>query len=80
MVSMDTSRESDDVAAGLYRAMGPARKISLVFSAYRTGQQLAFAGLRSRHPEATQEQLWHLWARRHLGETLYRQVYGTERL
>ncbi len=79
MASIDTSKESESVLTDLYRAMTPARKGALIFSAYRTGQQLALAGLKRRYPEADAQQLWHLWARQHLGQTLYEQVYGTDR-
>lgn len=78
MVSIDTSKESDKVLRKLYRAMPPARKASLIFSAYRTGQKFALAGLKNRFPEATQQQLWNLWAKQHLGPALYRKVYGTD--
>jgi len=77
MAQSDTSKESENVLVDLYRAMPAAKKVSLVFSAYRAGQQLALAGLRSRFPEATPSQLWHLWAKQHLGQALYAQVYGT---
>lgn len=76
MVSIDTSKESDEVLTKLYRAMSPARKASLIFDACRTGQKIALAGLKSRFPQATRQQLWHLWARQHLGAALYEQAYG----
>jgi hypothetical protein len=77
MALTDTSKESEKVLVELYRAMPSARKGTLVFSACRTGRQLALAGLKSRFPDATPRQIWHLWARQHLGQTLYEQVYGT---
>jgi hypothetical protein len=40
------------------------------------GQQLAMAGLRQLHPEADENQIWHLWAKQHLGDELYEEVYG----
>jgi len=27
------------------------------------------------HPDASEEKVWHLWARRHLGDELYEKVY-----
>jgi hypothetical protein len=77
MVLTDTSKESQKVLNELYRAMTPTRKAELVFSAYSLGRQLAMAGLRQRNPNASDSQIWHLWARQHLGEALYNQVYGT---
>jgi hypothetical protein len=28
------------------------------------------------NPDASEEQIWHIWARRHLGDELYEKVYG----
>ncbi|MHC4509270.1 MAG: hypothetical protein ACYTAO_09985 [Planctomycetota bacterium] len=52
-----------------------AQKAQRVFSAYRMGQMLSMAGLRMDRPEASEEQIWHLWARRHLGDELYEKAY-----
>lgn len=61
----------------LYRRMSPERKFRLIFETYEMGRQLAMAGLRMRHPDATEEQLRQLWAQQHLGRELYEKVYGT---
>ncbi|MCE5185856.1 MAG: hypothetical protein LLF76_06995 [Planctomycetaceae bacterium] len=79
MVLTDTSKESEKVLLELYRTMSAAKKASLIFNACRMGRQLALAGLKDRFPKASPEQLWHLWARQHLGQTLYEQVYGDGR-
>jgi hypothetical protein len=55
--------------------MSPARKIELVFDAYRTGQLLSMAGIRNQYPSASEDEVWHIWAKRHLGEELYNKVY-----
>jgi len=76
ILSPDTSPESLRVLTEIYRKMSPAEKLQRVFSAYETGKALAMAGLRRLHPEASEVQIWHLWARQHLGQELYRQAYG----
>ncbi|MHC4987723.1 MAG: hypothetical protein ACYTFX_04385 [Planctomycetota bacterium] len=76
MISRDTSKESADVVAKIYRDMSPAKKWKLIGDAMRMGQQLAMAGLRQLHPEADENQIWHLWAKQHLGDELYEEVYG----
>jgi hypothetical protein len=73
----DTSPEARRVQYDLYRRMSPARKFQLLCHTYEMGRQLALAGLRMRHPEATKEGLWRLWARQHLGQKLFEEVYGT---
>lgn len=76
MISRDTSKECDELMTQLYRNMSTAKKWKLIIDAMRMGQQLAMAGLRQLHPEADERQIWHLWAKQHLGEELYRQAYG----
>ncbi len=74
----DTTPEARQLQFELYRRMSPARKIALIFDAYRTGRLLAMAGIRMRNPAATDKQVWHIWAKKHLGEDLYNKVYGTK--
>jgi hypothetical protein len=73
----DTTSEARSVMFDLYRRMSPAKKIELVFGAYRTGQLLSMAGIRMQYPSAGEDEVWHIWAKRHLGEQLYNKVYGS---
>lgn len=75
MVVSDTSPEAEEVLCRLYRNMTPAQKAQRIFSAYRMGKMLSMAGIRMANPDATEDQIWHLWARRHLGDELYEKVY-----
>jgi len=78
MKNSDTSAEARRVVCELYRKMTPARKFELISQAYEFGRSLAMAGIRLRHPEATDEQVRQLWARQHLGSELYEQAYGSK--
>jgi hypothetical protein len=71
MIVSDTSPEAEEVLCRLYRNMTPAQKAQRIFSAYRMGKMLSMAGIRMANPNASQDQIWHLWARRHLGDELY---------
>jgi hypothetical protein len=71
-----TASEALRAQYDLYREMSGARKLELVFETCRTGRELALAGLKMRHPEAGDEQLWRRWAREHLGAELFEAVYG----
>ncbi len=71
----DTSPEAEAILCRLYRNMTTAQKARRLFSAYRMGKMLSMAGIRMNHPNASEEQVWHLWARRHLGDELYEKVY-----
>lgn len=72
----DTPKEILEIQYALYRKMSPAKKIELIFDAYRTGQLLSMAGIRMQYPSANDDEVWHIWAKRHLGEGLYNKVYG----
>ena len=71
----DTSPETETILCRLYRNMTIAQKAQRLFSAYRMGKMLSMAGIHMNHPDASEEQIWHLWARRHLGDELYEKVY-----
>ncbi|HIJ52909.1 MAG TPA: hypothetical protein HPP66_07105 [Planctomycetes bacterium] len=72
----DTTKQANQVLVEIYRGMSSLSKGDLIFDAYRTGRELAMAGLRESHPDATEKQIWHLWAKQHLGEKLFKEVYG----
>ena len=74
----DTSPQAQRILCEIYRRMTPAEKFERIFSAYRFGRQLNMAGIRLSNPGATEEQVWHIWARRHLGDELYEKVYGSK--
>jgi len=76
MNNSDTSPDARRVVCELYRKMTPARKFELISQAYEFGRSLAMAGIRLRHPDATEEQVREIWARQHLGDELYDQAYG----
>ena len=67
----DTSPEAEAILCRLYRKMTMAQKVQRLFSDYRMGKMLSMAGIRMNNPDASEEQVWHLWARRHLGDELY---------
>jgi hypothetical protein len=75
----DTPKEISDIQYGLYRNMSPAKKITLLFDAYHTGRILAMAGIRMLKPSATEAEIRQIWARQHLGEKLFSEVYGNVR-
>ncbi len=72
----DTSKQANQVVVEIYRKMSSSSKGDLIFDAYRTGRELAIAGLRQRYPKADNKKLWNLWARSHLGDELFERVYG----
>ncbi|MHC4221278.1 MAG: hypothetical protein ACYST9_02560 [Planctomycetota bacterium] len=76
MKPRDTSSQAYEILIDVYRRMPAAEKVTRIFDAYQTGKQLAMAGLRGLHPDATEENIWRFWARQNLGKKLFDQVYG----
>lgn len=74
----DTPKEILEIQYDLYRKMSPAKKFRIVCDAYRFGQSLAMTGIRMRYPNAGKKEIWHLWAKQHLGQDLYNKVYGNK--
>ncbi|MBA7603647.1 hypothetical protein ES703_10761 [subsurface metagenome] len=78
MISDDTTPEARKVLCELYRKMPVTAKVCHIFEAYRTGQLLSMAGIRLAKPNASEQQIWRIWAKRHLGDELFQQVYGDD--
>ncbi len=72
----DTPQDILEIQYDIYRKMSMAKKVELIFDAYSTGRALSMAGIRMQYPDADEKQVWHIWAKRHLGEKLYNEVYG----
>jgi hypothetical protein len=76
MDKTDTSSTAEQVVLDIYRRMPVTAKGQRICEAYRLGQMLAMAGLKQLYPHATEQQLCYLWAKQHLGEKLFKEVYG----
>ena len=75
-LSSDTDPEAERIQMEIYRRMPRWRKIELVVEANETARQLALAGLRARHPEASPEEIQRRLFGLLLGEELATEVYG----
>lgn len=75
-LSRDTTPEAEAVRIEIYRRMAPGRKLALVEEANRTARTLALAGLRRRHPDAGEAELFRRLMDLTLGEELAKEVYG----
>jgi hypothetical protein len=72
----DTSPEAERVLVALYRSLPAWRKLELVEDANRAARQLAFSGLRSRHPDESPERLRRRLIGLVLGDELADAAYG----
>lgn len=76
MNQRDTTDSARKLLVQIYREMPVSAKTMRIFDAYQTGRILAMAGLRDSHPDVSEERIWLLWARRHLGDELFQKAYG----
>jgi hypothetical protein len=72
---LDTSPEAHRVQGELYARMGPAARLSVAFDLSEAARRMALAGIRRRHPDYTDEQVWCAWARLTLGDDRCREAW-----
>ena len=75
----DTHPDAAALQLAIMREMPIWRKMAVIESLNETVKALALSGLRARHPDATPEQLFRLYAELRLGAELARKVYGDAR-
>ncbi len=78
MALSDTTSEVQAKRDELLRAMSGEERLRVVQELTLGVQQLAFAGLRQRHPDLPDDELWLKLAARRLGADVFRKVYGRE--
>lgn len=75
-LSPDTDAEAERVQLALYRDMPAWRKFEIVGEENRLSRELALAGLRARHPDASPEELHRRFLGLWLGEELATTIWG----
>ena len=60
----------------IFRKMSPRRKLELMEEANRNAREMALSGLRLRHPDADEEELFRRLMDLTLGEELAKHVFG----
>jgi hypothetical protein len=76
MCPEDTSPQAWKILLELERRMTPGQKLASVLEHSRLVRSLALAGLRRRHPEESERQIFLRFARETLGPDLFEKVYG----
>jgi hypothetical protein len=74
-VPRDTSLEAARVQWSVFRRMSATRRLEIALSLSDSLRRLVGAGVRSRHPDYSEEQVRHAVIRLSLGEDLFRKVY-----
>ncbi|HLH19720.1 MAG TPA: hypothetical protein VKX45_21030 [Bryobacteraceae bacterium] len=76
MCPEDTSPEAWKVYLEIQRRMTPGEKLARALEHSRFARSLVMAGLRRRHPEATEREIFLMFARQTLGPELFEKVYS----
>ncbi|MBI3653016.1 MAG: hypothetical protein HY231_18475 [Acidobacteria bacterium] len=72
----DTDEQTERRLIELTRAMPEEKKLRLLFSMIETGRQLGMAGLQSRYPQASPDELKKRYAALVLDRETVMKVYG----
>lgn len=75
---LDTSAEAAEIQWKLLREMTPAQRGERMTALTLMVQELAFTGMRMRHPGASDDEIWLRLAVDRLGADVVRKVYGFE--
>ena len=80
VLSPDTTPDADEVQLEAYRRMGGPGRAAIMFRLNELSRQATIAGIRSRHPDYTDEELRLAFARLVLGDDCVRAVWPGSRL
>jgi hypothetical protein len=72
----DTDPEAERVQLEIYRRMPPWKKMQLVLESNDVSRALVLAGIRARHPDASEDEIRRRFLGIWLGEDLATEVYG----
>lgn len=79
-IPADTDRLAHEAQREIYRRMGGAARVAIAYQLTETVRRLAWAGIRSRHPDYDDDQVRRAWARLTLGDDLVRAVWPEQPL
>jgi hypothetical protein len=75
VIPADTTPEAAAVLLDIYRRMPPLRRVQMALEMGKMAHGLSAAGVRSRHPDYTEEEVRLAVIRLRLGEELFGKVY-----
>ncbi|HYC88339.1 MAG TPA: hypothetical protein VEO54_03940 [Thermoanaerobaculia bacterium] len=75
---LDTPKKVWDLQFDLLRRKTGAERLEMMRQLTLAVQHLAMAGLRARHPDLTDDELWLKLAAQRLGSDVVRKVYGID--
>lgn len=75
-MATDTTPAARSVLTRLYQAAGPEKRLQMALQMSEECRRITVSGIRTRTPEATEDQVRWEVARLYLGEELARRVFG----
>jgi len=75
VLSGDTTAAAERIQVEIWRRMSSLERAQVITGAYQAARAFAFAGLRARHPEASERKLVALYVELTAGSDLARQAY-----
>jgi hypothetical protein len=75
MKRLDTTKEAENIQLEIFRRMGPERRLRAALDLTQTSRRLLAAGVRSRHPDYTENQVKLATIKLTLGADLFASVY-----
>ncbi len=80
VVPDDTTDDAHATQLRVYRSIGGAARVAIAFQLSDAVRRVTMAGIRSRHPKYSDDEVTHAWARLTLGDDLVRAVWPDRRL
>lgn len=72
---LDTTPDADDVQLAVYRRLGGAARVAIMFRLNDMVRNATMAGIRRRHPDYGERQIEWAWQRLTLGDVLVREAF-----
>ena len=72
---LDTTADANEMQLRVYQRLGGAARVAAAFRLTAFVRETAFAGIRHRHPDYTDEQVRYAWQRLSLGDTLFKEAF-----
>jgi hypothetical protein len=74
-IPCDTTPDAHRLQGEIYARMGGTQRVAVAFDLTETVRRLAESGIRHRHPDYSDEQVFRAFARLRLGDALVRVVW-----
>ncbi|MGN6106038.1 MAG: hypothetical protein ACTHU0_13100 [Kofleriaceae bacterium] len=75
MTARDTHPDAHDVQVRCYQRMAPSARVALALELSEQTRRIAMSGIRQRHPDYSEREVWFALQRLLLGDPLFHQAW-----